>query len=234
LRQVALLAEEEQPAADELCATFGLSVAHRDPGLAAYGMRNAVLPVGTGFLEIAAPVDPEVPAARYLRRSGPGGYVVLLQTDDLAAAERRLAPLGVAVARRIERPGATELHLRHRDLGGALLSLDEARPADAWPFAGPDWRNHVRSARVTGLAGVDIACAEPEAVARRWAHVLALPLRVEEAAWVLDLDDGDVQFLPAAPGVADRLAGVRLRPASATEPARAVRLGSTIVRAGAR
>jgi hypothetical protein len=55
LRQVALVADELAPVLDDLAAVLGLEVAFRDPGVATFGLENAVLPIGTQFLEVVAP-----------------------------------------------------------------------------------------------------------------------------------------------------------------------------------
>src|SRR4051794_11157989 len=55
LRQVALVAAELAPVLDDLHDVLGLEVAYRDPGVATFGLENAVLPVGTQFLEVVAP-----------------------------------------------------------------------------------------------------------------------------------------------------------------------------------
>ena len=46
LRQVALAARDLEKTVGDLCAVFDLEVAFRDPGVAAFGLVNAVLPVG--------------------------------------------------------------------------------------------------------------------------------------------------------------------------------------------
>jgi hypothetical protein len=133
LRQVALVARDLESVVSDLCAVLGIAVAFRDPGVAVFGLHNAVMPVGDTFLEVVSPAQAETTAGRYLeRRGGDGGYMVLLQCDDLDA-DRAPARLGVRVV---------ELDLGHsrlpaRDVG--RLSLDAADPRSlAW--AGPDWK----------------------------------------------------------------------------------------------
>ena len=57
LRQVALASRRLDEVAAELAAVFGLKVAYNDPHIHHYGLRNAVLSTGTGFLEIVEPVQ---------------------------------------------------------------------------------------------------------------------------------------------------------------------------------
>ena len=63
-------------------------------------------------------------------------------------------------------------HLHPRDLGGALLSLDAAVPPASWRWAGPQWQQQRRSRVARAIVGVEMQCAETEAVARRWADLL--------------------------------------------------------------
>ena len=53
------------------------AVCHRDPAVGKYGLENALLPVGTNFLEVVAPVEAntaaggvrwDLEAGRYARR----------------------------------------------------------------------------------------------------------------------------------------------------------------------
>src|SRR5262245_59780328 len=98
IRQVALVASALEPVVADLCAVFGLEVAFRYPGVAVFGLHNAVMPVGMQFLEVVSPTREDTTAGRFLaRRGGDGGYMVILQTDDLAADRRRLATLGVRI-----------------------------------------------------------------------------------------------------------------------------------------
>ena len=55
LRQVALLARDLEATVEDLRAVFGIEVGFRDPGVAFFGLANAVFPVGDAFLEIVSP-----------------------------------------------------------------------------------------------------------------------------------------------------------------------------------
>ena len=71
LRQIALVARELEPVVDDLCAVLGLEVCYRDPGVAEFGLHNALMPIGTSFLEVVSPDargHHRGPAARAARR----------------------------------------------------------------------------------------------------------------------------------------------------------------------
>src|SRR5262245_31647037 len=146
LRQVALVAKELEPVVDDLCAVLGVDVSFRDPGVEVYGLRNAVMPIGDTFLEVVSPVRDDATAARYLeRRGGDGGYMVMVQSDDLDADCERLDKLGVRIVWGIDLDDIRGRHLHPRDVGGAILSLDTPVPASAWRWAGPEWQQKMKT-----------------------------------------------------------------------------------------
>ena len=72
LRQVCLVASDRDTVVSHIESVFSLRTAYEDPGVATFGLHNAVIPVGDQFLEIVAPVrfDPE---AAFKRKAPPGG-----------------------------------------------------------------------------------------------------------------------------------------------------------------
>src|SRR5213082_3757773 len=127
LRQIALVARQLAPVVDDLRELFGLAVAYRDPSVEAFGLENAVLPVGNQFLEVVAPIREGTAGGRYLeRRGGDGGYMVILQCDDLNGERRRVNDLGVRTVWSVDLPDMRGTHLHPADVGGAILSLDWA------------------------------------------------------------------------------------------------------------
>lgn len=169
LRQIALMCRDLEAVVADLEAVLGLEVAFHDPGVGVFGLRNAVLPVGDGFLEVLTPTRAASSGERFLeRRGGDGGYMVILQVENLDAERERLGDLGVRVVWETtlessgdaKTPGAATVHLHPRDVGGAIVSLDAMDPPDAWRWAGPDWRSHVRTRVVRGLTGARLAAQD--------------------------------------------------------------------------
>lgn len=210
LRQVALVASDLDPVERSLREVLGLELCFRDPGVGLFGLRNGLFPVGDGFIEVVSPREDGTTAGRLLeRRGGDGGYMVLFQVDDLAGVENRVEELGVRVIYEAHGEGIRGIHLHPKDLGGAIVSIDAAEPPSSWGWAGPSWRDHVRTDVVTGLAGVVVQVADPDTVAARWAAVLDRPL--EGSGRTVSLDDGaTVELVAATDGRGDGLAGVRL------------------------
>jgi hypothetical protein len=195
LRQIALVAEKLEPAVSDLCAVLGVEVCFRDPGVAEFGLVNALMPIGDTFLEVVSPKQPDTTAGRLLaRRGGDGGYMVILQTDDLRRARQRAAEHGVRIVWEIALPDVETVHLHPRDIGGAIVSLDEPRPPESWRWAGPDWQRHLRRDTVSRITGATLEARDPEAMAARWEAVLGLPRRGPAE---LALAGGALRFVPA-------------------------------------
>ena len=200
IRQVALVARTLEPVVTDLRAVLGLEVGFRDPGVATFGLENAVMPVGSTFLEVVSPVRDDTTAGRFLRRrGGDGGYMVIVQTPDLARDRARLGALGVRVVWEITLDDIATVHLHPRDVGGAIVSLDQPRPPAAWRWGGPEWQAHVRTGVVSAITGVTIAADDPGRMAARWAQVLGLGAPCSDGREAeLALDGSVIRFVPTA------------------------------------
>jgi len=221
IRQVALVARELEPVVADLTAVLGIEVAFRDPGVAAFGLHNAVMPIGETFLEVVSPVREGTTAGRLLdKRGGDGGYMVILQTADLRADRARLGALGVRIVWQVELDDIATVHLHPRDIGGAIVSLDQPVPPESWRWGGSEWRAKARTDAVRGIASVTIQADDPPRMAARWAEVLGLPApRRPDAAVALGLAPGAIRFVPVADG---RGEGVSALGVTATDAARAL------------
>lgn len=224
IRQIALVARDLDHIVDDLRAVFDIAVSFNDPGVAVFGLRNAVLPIGETFLEVVSPVTADASAARYLaRRKGDGGYMVILQTNDLAADRLRLGALGVRIVWETTLDDIATVHLHPRDLGGAIVSIDQPRPPAAWRWAGKDWQQDVRTNRVLRVAGVYIETAHPAVLAARWAQVLGLDWHREGSEHgIVALMHGAVHMIPEHDERGEGISAIVLEVADAT----AVRQGA--------
>jgi Glyoxalase-like domain len=171
LRQVALVARDLDSVVDELCRMLDVTVCFRDPGVAEFGLHNALVTVGDQFLEVVAPTQDGTTAGRLLdKREGDGGYMAIFEVDDLDDRLALLQASGVRVVWGIDLPDIRGRHLHPRDVGGALVSLDEPVPPGSWRWAGP-WRAHAETAVATGVAGVTIAAHDPAEMQARWTQL---------------------------------------------------------------
>lgn len=196
LRQVVLAAADLAATEAEIEEQLGLSLCYRDPGVATFGLRNALFPVGHQLLEIVSPTEEGTTAGRLLaKRGGDSGYMVILEVDDLPAMRARIADAGARVVFEAIEEGIVGLHLHPADVGGAILSIDQPDTWGEWPWAGPDWRDHVRTDVLTGVAAVEIEASDPAAMAARWSEVLGRGVSGDPPTIVLD--EGEIRFVPA-------------------------------------
>lgn len=125
LRQICLVAHDLEPTVGLLHRLFGLAVSFRDPSVAEHGLHNAVLPVGTTFLEVVAPLREGTAAGRHLARMGAdGGYMVIVNANGLASWRAHFAGVGVRIVHNPVFPGYEGLHLHPKDTGGPILELN--------------------------------------------------------------------------------------------------------------
>lgn len=232
LRQIALASRRLDDVERALHATFGLKTAFNDPHIIHYGLRNAVLPAGRSFLEIVEPVRADASAGRFLDRcGGDAGYMVILQTDDLARDTARAEALGARVVDRLAMGDYAATHFHPADFGGVLVSFDQQMSgADYledfgdWTPAGPDWRA-ARTNFVSDIAHVVIASADPDGLEERWAALLDLPLN---APRMLRLARGEIRFEPGEGRT--RIAAIGLKLADPNSDAADVSIGGVLFR----
>ncbi len=223
LRQLCLVAQDLEPVVDDLKAVFDIEVCHRDPAVAKYGLHNALLPIGNSFVEIVAPTKDDTAAGRYLdRRKGNGGYMVILDTDELDRWQKHVEAIGVRVAARLASDGYRGLQLHPRDTGGALLEINWSHGgADinaAYHPAGPAWQASVRTTVVKAIIGAELQSDDPERLAAKWSEILRKRARPIDGAFRIDVDNAGLRFVPAVDGRGEGLSGIDLR---VTEAARA-------------
>lgn len=208
LRQVALVAHDLDAVVEELDEAFGLEVAYEDPGVATFGLRNAVIPVGNQFVEVVSPIEAGTAGGRQLERlGGDGGYMVICHTDDQPSVRDRLAPLGVRTVFDHDDHGYVIMQLHPADTGGSFLEIDHQPggedPNGPWTPAGQDWQRARRTHIVDGVAGVVVQSRDPSGTAARWGAITAGGL----TDGVLQLDNAIVEF---ADGPVDALVAVAL------------------------
>ena len=204
LRQIALVGQDLEACRAEIAGVLGLGEAYADPGVRKYGLHNAVWPVGDTFLEVVSPTQDGTTAGRLLeKRQGDGGYMVILQTDDLQAARARVAEKGVRIADQFDGDGVAFTHLHPKDVGGAIVSIDHMVPKERWEWGGPDWRKNVRTDSSLEIVGAEVQVDDPGAMARRWGEVLGLDVRGDGLS--LGLDGGEIRFVQAFDGRGDGL-----------------------------
>ncbi|MCB0991807.1 MAG: VOC family protein [Acidimicrobiales bacterium] len=213
LRQVALVAADLDASVDALCAAMDVERCFKDPGVGEFGLDNFLMPIGDTFLEVVSPMREGTTAGRYIeRRGGDGGYMAIFQLDDLEAARRRVADAGIRVVWQHDSPAMSGTHLHPADVAGAIVSLDHAQPVDDWKWAGPQWRQHVRTDKVLEICGLEIQTERPGELAETWARVLGVAC---EAHTVVVNPDQTIRFVAPDDG---RPEGIRGFDVKASKP----------------
>jgi len=204
LRQIALVGKDLDACEADIRAILGLDYAYDDPGVGKFGLKNAVFPVGETFLEVVSPKQEGTTAGRLLeKRGGDGGYMVILQVEDIKKARDRIAAAKARVVEQADLQGGTVAmsHVHPRDVGGAILSVDYMHPWDRWEWGGPVWRENARTDVSTRIVGAELQGEDPFAMAGRWGAVLGLEVEPVGEYWRIGLDDGgELRFVKADDG----------------------------------
>ena len=191
LRQL-VLACESQESYGQLQHILGLGEPFHDPGVSEFGLHNAVFAIGDQFLEIVVPVSDNAPARRFIERSGQGGYMAIFQTDNIAMARERFTEQNIRTVWNIDLDDISATHLHPADIGGAIVSIDEARPPESWRWGGKGWQDRSVPGR---LKGATLGSPNPSELAAKWRNALGLTAQGEKSGQHLQLDDGQLHFL---------------------------------------
>ena len=212
LRQIALAATDLEPTLAMLFDVLGVGAPFRDPGVAVFGLENAVMAIGQTFLEVVSPVRDDATAKRWIaKRGGDAGYMVIVQCDDLATLAREIERAqreGAVVVWEGRQAGARTAHFHPREFG-AIASLDAMPSWGDWVWAGPDWseRSHTKTTRA--ITGAELASPDPERLAARWTVLLGVKARRSGDELAIALPRGGrIAFVPGTGG--DALVGVEI------------------------
>ena len=203
LRQIALVAQDLAAVEPQLTEALGTEVVFRDPGVSEFGLHNALWLLGDTFLEVVSPTRDGTTAGRYLeRRNGDGGYMVIVQSDDLDADRARVDDLGVRQVWKIDLADIRASHLHPADMGGAIVSIDHPVDPKSWRWGGPDWKANDAGE----ISAVEVQAEDPAKMAAHWSEALDRPARGN----VIALDRGEIRFVPATDGRGDGVAAVEV------------------------
>lgn len=209
IRQIVLAARDLRPTVAQLQSVLGVNVCYHDPEVGKFGLENALMTIGherfVQFLEVVSPVQVNTAAGRHLDRHGDSGYMLILQTDDLARDRMRFDKLGMRIVWQAKHEDVSAVHLHPKDIGAAIVSIDQPVPPESWRWAGPEWQRHVNATGAQRVVSTTIAARDPGAMADRWATVLGThaPMRRSDG-FRIDIHDGALEFVP---GSADVIAG---------------------------
>jgi hypothetical protein len=220
LRQICLAAPRLQRVVEDLQSIFNVEVCYRDPNVAPYGLENALLPIGTDFIEVVSPIREDTAAGRFISRTrGHGGYMAIFQTNEPRRRQAHAESLGVRTAHEIEREAYQSAQLHPRDCRAAFIELGhsaggEQRTGTWWP-AGPHWKDFVRTSDTLKMLGISLESPKPEELAAHWSNILQSPISKDASTPALTIEDSRIQFVH---GSAEVLASIHIqvRDSSAT------------------
>lgn len=204
LRQVVLAARELEPVAMELEATLGVHDGFNDPGVGAFGLKNVVYSAGESFVEVVVPVQDNTAAGRTIDKTGEGGYMAIFQVEDIAGVRTRVAAEEIRVVWHAELEDIQAMHLHPKDIGGAIVSIDEPVPFESWRWGGPTWIGDGTPPVSGGVREMTVCVPHPSETAERWASVLGLI--PSDDAIVLDEGRQTVRFVRLEDGEREGIA----------------------------
>jgi catechol 2,3-dioxygenase-like lactoylglutathione lyase family enzyme len=194
IRQIVFAARDLARTVATFESELGLRVAYRDPLVAEFGLENALLPIGDQFLEVVSPLREDTAAGRHLERHGDSAYMLILQTDDLERDRARLERLGVRVIWQADYPDIRAVHMHPKDIGAAIVSLDQPFPPDSWRWAGSDWKAFASKDGPQKILEVTIGALDPVAMAERWSDVLGTDAPMDGR---IAISEGALHFVKA-------------------------------------
>lgn len=205
LRQVVLAARELEPIAAQLEDLLGVRDGFNDPGVAAFGLKNVVYSAGESFVEVVVPVQEDTAAGRTIDKQGEGGYMAIFQVLDIAAVRDRVAEMGIRVVWHAELEDIQAMHLHPKDIGAAIVSIDEPVPYESWRWGGETWIGDDTPPVSGGVREMTVRVADPSDVARTWASVLGEPVSDGDTI-VLDEGRQTVRFVACGDGEREGIA----------------------------
>ena len=181
LRQICLVASDIDKAEADIGAVLGVKVCYRDPNVAPFGLENLLFPLGPDILEVVVPTRDDTAAGRFLERSGgQGGYMVIMDCDDVPTRRAQAEAAGVRVIHTSESPGYAGVQLHPRDCRGAMLDFNctEGGAALDGPYhpAGDDWPSIVKVDALPRLQSITVETTDPDDLAAHWGRIMNLPV----------------------------------------------------------
>ena len=198
LRQLVIATSEMDLLADSICDLFELKRTFSDPELIVFGLENVLIPLGDTFLELVTPVKENTSAGRFLtKRGGDGGYMIIVDSLDLAKERKRLENLGMDIVlhenRKTDGIHGQSLHLHPKQVGGAILSIDNMNPTSSWLWAGTDWEKDINKSLVSHLSGVNICGPNPNNLLSNWEKALGEKRSIGGNS--IDLEGSNINFV---------------------------------------
>ncbi|MBW3589760.1 MAG: methylmalonyl-CoA epimerase [Actinobacteria bacterium] len=105
IEHIALAVSDLEAAIDHYTQIWGLSLEHRET-VEDQGVEEAMFRLGDSYLQLLAPLSPESPVGRFIRRSGEGLHHIAYEVDDIEQALSDLKKSGVTLIDEQPRTGS--------------------------------------------------------------------------------------------------------------------------------
>ena len=198
IRQLAVMVNDIEAALALYQQVLKMEPCHRQE-LAAYGLRNAVLPAGQGtFVELLQPTSDDSAGARFLQRRGEGPYLLIFETDRFDSLLSQLKAHGVRITQGPPPPTHRSAFVHPGDASGVFVEIVESPRGDnPWPAAGEDWHRRTWSPLTKRIRQVAVLVRDLDAAVTRWHELFGLS---ESNRFHISFAGMDAAILPLADG----------------------------------
>lgn len=195
IRQVAVAASDLEKTDNTFRRLLGCDESYADPEIIYFGLDNRLYTLGDCFLEVVSPVKPNTAAGRFIdRRGGDGGYMIIVQVENLAQEQSRLADTSIRTVFADDRGNAKAIHLHPKDVPGAIPSIDEMTPPESWLWAGNGWEQRAGK-HVGRILAVEIRSPDPYATGLCWAEAYGTVLLSSDEHWRIEMGSTEMRFI---------------------------------------
>ena len=205
LRQVGFATLDHEADVRTATELLALGPGFDDPLLAAMHLADFTAPIGPDtYVEVLAPTTADHSVARWLGRvGGASGWVLSTQVPSLDGVKERAAEHNVRIAVETQAMGKDIIQLHPLDVG-VLLELDAFLPRQEWfwdDMPAAKAAQASRSKKVDDIVAVDVAAADPAAMAATWAAIIGLepPVATPDGA-AIAFTSRTIRFVPASAG----------------------------------
>ena len=195
IRQVAVAASDLEKTDNTFQRLLGCDESYADPEIIYFGLDNRLYTLGDCFLEVVSPVKPNTAAGRFIdRRGGDGGYMIIVQVENLAQEQSRLADTSIRTVFADDRGNAKAIHLHPKDVPGAIPSIDEMTPPESWLWAGNGWERRAGK-HVGRILAAEIRSPDPYATGLCWAEAYGTVLLSSDEHWRIEMGSTEMRFI---------------------------------------
>ena len=107
------------------------------------------------------------------------------------------------------------LHLHPKQVGGAILSIDNMKPASSWLWAGREWEKDINKSLVSHFSGVNICSPDPDKLLSKWERALGRKRSVDRTS--IDLSGSCINFVLNTQSQSEHISAFQIHTAKRSE-----------------